>query len=196
MNLISLILFLNIFLMGSYNFAYTFNFVKSNKQSFKIDSKQTPQTISDTFSDLIIFPDLHPTTEFKVSLKFKVIQQYRKNPKPWESFWLFWSYNKDANQNKFTNYIAFKTNGIEVGKAFNDVDQEFLYTDSQFPILINTWNQIVIESHLGNLKIQINQQNLRIQKNQLIGIYQYPGRIGFYVEDAKVLVKNFQLSYN
>lgn len=163
--------------------------VLAQANDFILDSKIIPKSERETYSDLVILPKLHPTTNFKIKFKFKVLKQYRKTPNPWESFWLFWSYNLGFDSNKKTNYLAFKTNGLEIGQAYGTIDQHFVWTANQPKIEINKLYEIELESIKNNLQIKINNEvvaeNITTEK-----LYLIPGRIGLYVEDGKVWVSS------
>lgn len=157
---------------------------------------QTPLQAQQTFSDLKIFPRLHPTTNFVVQFEFKVLKQNRvTNPNPWESFWFFWSYNKEPNQKKRTNYLAFKTNGLELGRAYDEVGQTFIWTDEASKIEINRWYKVNLNFSNLQLTISLDDKNIAVPADLLLKTYQNPGRIGLYSEDSDVDIKNFQLDY-
>lgn len=161
-----------------------------------LDSKKTPKSAQETFSDLVILQRLHPTTNFQIHLEFKVLKQYRTSANPWESFWIFWSYNKDSLNLKYTNYVIFKSNGLEIGKAYKEISQDFIYTDTNTTIELEKWHSVDLEFANDELSIQLDDKKIRIEKNKILQCYRLPGRIGLYTEDARVLIKNFKLTYN
>ena len=153
---------------------------------------QTALKADQTFADLIILPKLHPTTDFQVQFEFKVIKQNRQpNPNPWESFWIFWSYNKEDLNKKRTNYLAFKSNGLELGQAFDLVGQKFIWTDESFKIQTAVWYKVILSFNNNNLLLKINDQEFKIPKKLISQTYTNPGRIGLYAEDSEVEIKNF-----
>lgn len=166
----------------------------ASAQTITIDSKKTLLEQTATYSDLHLFPNLHPTTNFTITFEFKTTKQYRKNPNPWETFWIFWSYNLDGNNNKFTNYLAFKTNGVEIGKAYDHVAQDFLYTSAEPQFEINKWHKIEFESKDSVLRLKHNDTDwITIPAEQIKNLYKTPGRLGLYAEDAQVVVRQYRL---
>ena len=153
-------------------------------------------TADQTFSDLKLLPRLHPTTNFTVDLEFKVIQQNRiKTPNPWESFWIFWSYNKDDGNLKRTNYLAFKTNGLEIGKAYNIISQDFIWTTNTDSIVLNKWHQVQLNFKDFGLTIIMDNKLISILPQLLKQTYLNPGRIGLYSEDANIEIRNIEMTY-
>lgn len=160
-----------------------------------LDSKKSPKSAQETYSDLIVLQRLHPTTNFQIHLEFKVLKQYRTSANPWESFWIFWSYNKDSLNLKYTNYLIFKSNGLEIGKAYNEISQDFIYTDANVKIELEKWYPVDLYFVNDELTIQIDGKKILIEKNKIMQCYRLPGRIGLYAEDSRVLIKNFRLNY-
>lgn len=175
-----------LFLLSPYSFA----------DDIVLDSKKIPKSAQETFSDLVVLQRLHPTTNFQIHLDFKVLKQYRISANPWESFWIFWSYNKDSLNLKYTNYLIFKPNGLEIGKAYKEISQDFIYTDTKTKIELEKWYTVDLEFVNDELIIQIDGKKIHIEKNKILQCYRLPGRIGLYTEDARVLIKNFKLTYN
>lgn len=157
---------------------------------------ETALKADQTHADLIILPRLHPTTDFVIQFDFKLIKQNRKlNPNPWESFWIFWSYNKESHKKKRTNYLAFKKNGLELGKASEWIAQNFIWTDESFKIETAVWYKVVLTFKNKNLQIEINNKEFKISNELISKTYTNPGRIGLYAEDSEVEIKNYSLKY-
>lgn len=161
-----------------------------------LNSKKIPMDAVQTYSDLIVLPDLHPTYPFEIRLQFKVDRQYRGvSANPWESFWLFWSYNLDGAGRKKTNYIVFKTNGLEIGKASGITTQEFVWTDSQPKIVVGEWNDLLLSQGETQLEVKLNDRFVNLEGLELKKLYRHPGRIALYAEDAKVIVRKFRIRF-
>ncbi|MBL7670637.1 MAG: hypothetical protein JNM39_09125 [Bdellovibrionaceae bacterium] len=165
-------------------------------RTYVLDSQKVPLEPGQTFSNLLVLPNLHPTYQFEIQLQFKVIRQYRGvGANPWESFWLFWGYNLDGAERKKTNYILFKTNGLEIGKASELTTQEFLWTGPEPKIIVGVWNDLVVAHRESQLFLRLNGQIVKLDGLELSKLYRYPGRIAFYAEDAKVLVRKFEIKF-
>ncbi len=149
-------------------------------------------SVNQTFSDIIVLPDVHPVTDFMLRFDFKVVKQNRiKKPKSWETFWLFWSFRKEDGDNKKTNYLAFKTNGLELGKSFAVTDQVFLWTSEAVKFEIGKWYHVEMALAKKQLSLKVNDLAITVVSDVLEKTFQTPGQIAFYTEDADVSLKNY-----
>lgn len=129
-----------------------------------------------------------PQKDFMLSFSAETVKQLRTGtpPNAWECFWLFFNYNFDANNKKQTNYIAFKLNGLEIGTANDEVGQKFLYTDANHKAVVGKKSSIILSKVSTALSLSID--GLEVVLPNLPGLYDVPGSIGFYTEDAQVQV--------
>lgn len=184
------ILFSALFLFCLKSFAFDFK----QKSVQNIDSRIAVSSSEKTHSDLKLLPQIHPSSNFKIELEFRIEKQHRTpTPNAWETFWLFWSYLSTGDGLKETNYVAFKTNGIEIGTAFDSHGQRFIWTAADPKIQINKWQKILFTKKNKSYFLQINDQNIPI--DSLSNLYHFPGRIGLYTEDAKVQIRNLHYSF-
>jgi hypothetical protein len=162
---------------------------------YTLNSKRVPMNLTETFSDLYLLPALHPTSGFEIRLEFKVIKQLRASEaNPWETFWLFWNYNLDGDQLKKTNYIAFKTNGLEIGQAKARDSQEFVWTGPHPQTELGQWNELFFFMAPEALILKFNGKTVNLKGLDLRKLYRTPGRIGLYAEDAEVLVRKYRVN--
>lgn len=137
-------------------------------------------------------PGSHPVTNFAVRFDFKVVKQNRLiKPKGWETFWLFWSFNKEAGDNKKTNYLAFKTDGLELGKSFTITDQVFVWTSESVKFEIGKWYHVELMLHKKQMSLKVNDIEIAVAADVLEKTFQTAGQIAFYSEDADVSLKNY-----
>ena len=142
-------------------------------------------------------------TSYNVSITANTIKQLRQNtaPNAWEVFWVFFNYQIVGNNNeKNTNYFILKTNGVELGTASQSVAQQFLYTNNDPKLSINTYYQynLIFNNDLdgGTVDIYINQTHIVTYKNDASAkkLFTFPGSIGLYCEDSKVQIVDFTIS--
>ncbi len=153
---------------------------------------------SDTHAALILAKKTEtcPVKDFILTIKAQTQAQLRSpNPNPWEVFWIFFNYLPVGN-NKTTNYFILKPEGIELGRAFDVVGQEFLFTDNQPVLAIGTSYEYSLEKKGGNLVVKINGNTVLNYTSQQFpqALYDQAGSIGLYTEDAKVLVESVSLT--
>lgn len=135
--------------------------------------------------------------QHSIAFEFQLERQLRQpTPNPWESLWLFLNYAIDPDGgSKQTNYLAFKTNGIEFGKAFGETGQQFLFTAAEPAFPPGVWHEVKLLLNPVHLEIwqggsrlhSIHYSELKAQP------FNHPGHLGIYVEDATVRVRNFRV---
>lgn len=136
----------------------------------------------------------HPLKNFKMKVTLRNIAQLRVGtPNPWEVFWIFFNYTLDTVGKKKTNYALIKPNGIEIGKAFNEVDQEFLLTENTPSVQIGTTYTMTLTKSSSHITVLLNDvlagdyESVSIPPGPL-DFYDVPGAIGLYCEDAQVRI--------
>ncbi|MBI4411970.1 MAG: hypothetical protein HY541_05765 [Deltaproteobacteria bacterium] len=147
---------------------------------------------NDTHSALVLakITETCPVKDFRLTIEATTIDQLRpENPNPWEVFWIFFNYLPDGAA-KTTNYFILKTNGIELGRAYEETAQEFLYTVPEPQLMVGTSNIFVLEKSGGNLTVSIDgSEALNYQSGDWPGgLYDQAGAIGLYTEDARVRI--------
>lgn len=153
----------------------------------------TPATAtnpSETYGPWVVYDT--PVRDFLLSVTATTVSQLRQgsSPNAWERFWLFFNYTVPV-ATKETNYILTKTNGLELGTAYDEVGQTFLDTPSTPTLAIGVTSTWLLRKE-GNT-IWFNQDG-GVTYQFTGDIYDVSGKIGFYSEDAIVTVSNFKLA--
>ncbi len=161
---------------------------KTNQIEIAPKEARTPQS---THATLILSKQILTNT-------FDLIVEYKNNkalragpPNPWEVFWLFFQYQKVHGSNKRTNYVIAKPNGIELGKAFDEVGQSFLKT-ADYPVAsYNQWHQLRIKRNATQLTLYFDNKKVFEwqESNDQEKLFDHLGVIGLYSEDASVTIR-------
>lgn len=151
-------------------------------------SSGVPQSQELTHSALLLSRETLPETGFELEVEFTLLTQLRTlAPNPWETFWLFFSYQAEK-EGKRTNYALVKTNGLEVGRAWAKLEQSFALTKEQPRVIPGETNTLrLLVSRSG--KVQVFFQQKLVGELSHDALFRQPGRIGLYVEDARVAVR-------
>lgn len=142
----------------------------------------------ETHAALVVLNDavFCPSVDFTIRVTATTQTQLRTPPaNPWEVFWLFFNYEDDPTFQ--TNYLILKPNGIELGKAFGDSLQEFLYTAPSPQLVLGQPATYEIVKIGTSLQISINGEPI-FAEPQDFPLFLNPGQIGLYTEDATVIV--------
>ncbi len=134
--------------------------------------------------------ETEPLDNFCLTIEATTEEQLRSPaPNPWEVFWIFFNYLPDGDF-KETNYFTLKTNGIELGRAFGSTDQEFLVTVDAPNLTLGTRNTFVLEKSPGRVVVRVDGIEVIDFQNQEDPdiLYDHPGAIGLYTEDARVRI--------
>jgi len=169
----------------------------SQSQGILIEPK-TASAPLETHSGLLLakITEQKPLKDFMALIQVSTEEQLRiPNPNPWEVFWLFFNHSFDSKQDSVTNYLTIKPNGIELGKAYNRVKQVVMLTQS-FPTLtigkIYTLTLIKIGTHVDLLM----DGNPVLNYSAVSGgetLFNNPGAIGLYTEDARVHIYKIEI---
>lgn len=136
-----------------------------------------------------------PVADFSLTVEAVTEEQLRSgDPNPWEVFWIFFNY-LPSGDDKTTNYFILKTNGIELGRAFDETGQEFLFTAGGPQLTVGTANTFVLEKTGNLLTVFIDgTEVLNYTGGELPdALYDTPGSIGLYTEDARVKINSVML---
>jgi hypothetical protein len=131
-----------------------------------------------------------PVKDFRLTFRAVAEQQLRRGarPNPWESLWLFFNYT-GAPADKRTNYIAFKTNRLEIGRAWGSTAQRFLVTEQGPPTPLGREITVSVTKVGQQLTVTVDGEVVvRYDGGAHGGLYDHPGSIGFYTEEARVRV--------
>jgi len=129
-----------------------------------------------------------PARDFDVSFTVATERQLRMGtPNAWEVFWLFFNYVPTADGKKRTNYFMVKPNGIELGTASEELQQTFLYTAEAPRLVLGRAAQWRILKVGDLVEAYIDGQRVMSFRGK---VYDVPGSIGLYTEDAQVAVRD------
>jgi hypothetical protein len=137
-----------------------------------------------------------PIQNFKATITYTNVAQLRTGsaPNPWEVFWVFFNYTLGSDGKKQTNYVMVKTNGTEMGRAFSETSQEFLVTNSVPVISIGDAHTIIVTKTGTTVTVTFDGAPAfsftSAASPSTKYIYDVPGSIGLYTEDAQVRVSS------
>jgi hypothetical protein len=145
-----------------------------------------------THSALALSNELYKN--FALKIKYKNVSTLRKPASnSWEVFWLMFNYRSDQDHKK-TNYFIFKPNGIELGKAYGKVDQQFLSTDEFPKSEIGKEYELSLFKQGQNVQVFINGKSaLDFKGDSKNSLFDENGHIGLYTEDAQVQISKLEL---
>lgn len=132
--------------------------------------------------------------DFIILVEYTNRRQLRKDQaNDWEVFWLLTNYRLAENQKKTANYLILKPqSGVELGKIYNEVGQEFLFTSARSPWPLGRRAQLVVEKRGQRLRAWLNSRLIVDYKgNEKAPLYDHPGDWGLYTEDAEVEIHSF-----
>lgn len=158
-----------------------------------------PRTVASetnqTHAALVLLQEKQQTKDFAVRLSYQNTKTLRSPASnPWEVLWVMFNYTGDP-QNKKTNYLILKPNGIELGKAWGLVDQEFLYTKDNPKIEIGKTYQLELIKKNNRVQAFVDDQLALdyTETDPKKKLFTGPGQIGLYTEDALVSISSFEI---
>lgn len=133
-----------------------------------------------------------PLKDFEATVTFTNEAQLREGapPNAWEVFWLLFNYTLDDAGKKKTNYVTVKPTGLEVGTAFDEVGQEFLLTNPSPAIQVGQTHTMKVSKTGQRVKIVLDGKPVA-DFESTGDLYDVPGALGLYCEDARVRVHRF-----
>ena len=140
--------------------------------------------------------EIHPLKDFILSLKVATERQLRQgSANPWEVFWLFFNHTLDRNNNSAANYFIVKPNGIELGKAFDKKRQTILSTRTTPTLTLGKLYSITLIKMGNHVDVSLDGTPILryIGHNHSLSLFDTPGSIGLYTEDARVHVYNVSI---
>lgn len=148
-----------------------------------------PSIANETTAALLLSTLEIPAESFYLKVSYEVIEQYRQVPNSWETLWIFWAYQKNGAY-KDTAYLIAKKNGFEVGHAFSETGQNFIFTSNFAAAPEPKYLTKTIEVLKNNgLSFRNNTgiwTHVPDEKIKLIPSRKAP--IGLYSEDAKIKI--------
>lgn len=133
-----------------------------------------------------------PAQDFLISVTSTTVSQSRTGspPNAWERFWLFFNYTVPI-ATKETNYVTVKTNGLELGKAYDSVGQTFLDTPATPTLAVGITSTWLLRKVGTSIWLNVSGG---VTYEYTGSIYNVSGKIGFYTEDAIVTVSDFKFA--
>lgn len=129
-----------------------------------------------------------PVRDFILEAKASTEQALRlPQANPWEALWIFFNY-RPVGREKENNYFILKPNGTEVGRAYGEIGQDFLFSNEDPTLALGRSNHYRIEKWEGHFAVYIDGKDLQIPDDVGLQLYAHPGAIGFYTEDARVRI--------
>ncbi|RZA01641.1 MAG: hypothetical protein EOP11_17315 [Proteobacteria bacterium] len=156
-------------------------------QTIVLSSRRTnsPQL---THGALVLSKRDFPPGGYEVEVEYKLEAQLRSPaPNPWETFWLFTSYQPWPS-GKATNYVMVKPNGFEAGKAWSHEEQSFA-TTLEKPVLLPGQSAKLRVKVMPYGAMHVFFQGRFVAEVPADKLYTHGGKLGLYVEDARVTVK-------
>lgn len=146
----------------------------------------------ETHASMVISSPGISINDFSLTASVQTYQQLRQNsaPNAWECVWVIWHYRYEGNFHKFY-YIAAKPNGWEFGKTDPAYPggQRFLRTGSTPKFGTKIWHKIKISQTGSTISIWMN--DIQVVNKFYDNERPYKsGPVGFYSEDAHILVDN------
>lgn len=152
---------------------------------------------SETHAALLLSDEIAGCTfqDFRLTVHATTEAQLRTPlPNPWEVFWIFFNY-QTTTSGKETNYFILKTNGIELGQAYDSVGQNFLFTASAPTLSVGEEYEYVLEKIGAELTVAIDGVTVLSYGSDPTDdpLYDQAGQIGLYTEDARVRIHSVSL---
>lgn len=141
-----------------------------------------------THAALVTTRALADLRDFAISVTFENRRALRSPAaNPWEVFWLFFNYRSDGAGGKSTNYLALKPNGLELGKAWGEVEQEFLWTAPEPTVAFGRNESFVLIKRGTSLTLRKDGKNFAL--GDQAKLFDQEGSFGLYTEDAEVVIR-------
>jgi len=155
-------------------------------------SSGVPSAPGVTHAALLLSHRVLPKSGFELEVEYTLLAQLREaTPNPWETFWLFFGY-QPGKDGKRTNYALVKPNGLEVGRAWGKFDQSFAFTTPVPFLLPNTAARLrVLVPVEGPVEIFFQDKPAGTIPHS--ALFHHSGRIGLYLEDARVAVREVRV---
>jgi hypothetical protein len=150
-----------------------------------------PEDVNETHAALALLKSAPDSKRYAVRVRYVTTQALRgEKANPWETFWLFFDYKLDGKL-KRTNYLIHKPNGMELGRAWNEIDQEFIATTSSPQAIIGSPYELVLVREENRIRALVDGK-LALSTDKVDSL-ERGGRIGLYTEDAEVFIKGVEL---
>ena len=156
---------------------------------------KAPTQSSETHSALVVSKSaLRPP--YRVQFSLTTVSQLRQNspPNPWEVGWFAFGYKPDG---KF-KYLLLKPNGygVEFGESLLNDAQNFLYTSPFNQDFFPVGQTYAVDVEVKKQTLTLTVNGIRYLTYTLSAKDQlnFDGKIGFYSENAKVLIDTVRVT--
>ena len=153
----------------------------------------------ETRAALILLREVPPDT-LGIQVRYKVLRQLRPGPRPWEVLWLFFGYRSGVEaRTKTIDYFVLKTNGLEIGRAFGETEQEFLVTKEVPKLFIGRRHEIRLQFEEGDFHFLVDGRSAARSPEDfaVTRLYSGPSRaftsFGLYAEDAEIQIDSVEI---
>lgn len=160
------------------------------KKGLTLQPRSIASVADGTHAALALLNDQTLRRNFGVRVKYQNEKTFREPAaNTWEVFWLFFNYQAQE-KGKRTNYFIFKPNGVELGKAWGEIDQEFLQTANSPRAQIGKNYELTLFKKDQSIQAYIDGQMVLNFKADSSGkkLFDEAGQIGLYSEDALVRI--------
>lgn len=173
-------------------------FVSFDSQNGIVLQPFAASSVNETHSSLALstLTQAHPPTDFRIKIRASTEEQLRiPAANTWEVFSIFFNYNEDNEVGRKTNYFKLTEEGVELGTLSNNGNQTFLATSKGETLSIGKVNTFVLTKKGNHIDISIDGNPILSftgtpNGNQLFDV---PGAIGLYAEDARVHVYSVEI---
>lgn len=154
-------------------------------------SPKPSKRADETHAGLVLLKTPPSSARYAVKLEYANVRPLREPASnPWETFWLFFDYKPDG-ANKRTNYIIHKPNGMELGRAWGSVDQDFIATSPKSKAKVGHTYEMMLIRDEKDIRVFIDGE-LSLKSNNVAAL-EKGGNLGLYTEDSHVWIKSFDL---
>ncbi|MEO5969082.1 MAG: hypothetical protein ABIQ95_04075 [Bdellovibrionia bacterium] len=138
----------------------------------------------------------HPMKDFQVMIRASTEEQLRTpTPNSWEVFSIYFNYNADNEIQKNTNYLKLTDNGLELGTLSDKIGQTFLATSKSRTLTIGKIYTYMLTKKGNHIDISIDGDSVAsfTGSNSPNNLYDAPGAIGLFTEDARVHIYSVEI---
>lgn len=166
-------------------------------------SPKPPLSPKETHAALAIHTETmrRPVRDFQARVRFTNEAQLRRGragkPNEWEVFWLLFNYAGDGKGGKKANFLLVKPVGLEIGRAFGQTGQKFLYVSSAPLVEIGQEHLLRVSKAGQRLSVELDGKPAALfigGADAASQLYDHPGAVGLYCEDARVRIREVVIS--
>lgn len=168
--------------------------VRADSNSNNIFFEQ-PETATDGSTHAaLVLSTKNLVTSYKLSLDVRTDRQLKPNPNTWETAWIMFNYVDSWHH----YYFTLKTNGYELGKKDNNLQQDqqvFLATGASPSVTLGTWQHVDIQVQGNHIIVWVNSAKVADYFDTgMSSAFANGGALGLYTEDSAVSFDNIYTS--